>query len=34
LCQALQGHRAAGGRAEQSLQLITAMRRDLGVGVQ
>jgi hypothetical protein len=34
LCQALQGHRAAGGIPEQAFQLVAPMRGDLGVGVE
>ncbi len=34
LRQALQGHGTAGGRADQALQLIAAMRRNRRVGVQ
>src|ERR1043166_5868684 len=32
--EALQGYRTSGGRADEAFQLIAAMGRDLGVGVQ
>src|SRR5437867_11132025 len=34
LCQPLQGHRTACGIAEQALQLIPPMRRNLGLSVE
>jgi hypothetical protein len=34
LCQALQGHRAAGGIADQAFQLVAPRGGDLGIGVE